>query len=241
MAVFGAILILGLLAGCLSGIVGTGASIVLLPILVFAFGPQQAIPIMAVAAVMGNIAKVLSWWRIVNWRAFAAYSLPGAVGAALGARTLLELPPHLAETVLGVFFLALIPGRRLLQSHHLGLGLAGLAVAGGVIGFLSGIVLSTGPISIPVFAAFGLTQGGLISTEAASSLVVSIGKVGAFYAAGALPPAAMIKGLLIGATVMAVAFMGRQVLMRMSARMFELVLDAMLATAGISMLVAALA
>jgi uncharacterized membrane protein YfcA len=39
-----------LAAGTLSGIIGTGASIMLLPVLVFQFGPKQAVPIMAIAA-----------------------------------------------------------------------------------------------------------------------------------------------------------------------------------------------
>jgi hypothetical protein len=50
------VLIIGLLAGALSGIIGTGSSIVLLPILAFQFGPQQAVPIMAIAALMSNVA-----------------------------------------------------------------------------------------------------------------------------------------------------------------------------------------
>jgi uncharacterized membrane protein YfcA len=50
------VLALGLIAGSLSGIIGTGASIMLLPVLVFQFGPKQAVPIMAIAALMSNLA-----------------------------------------------------------------------------------------------------------------------------------------------------------------------------------------
>ena len=39
----------GLVAGTISGIVGTGSSIMLVPVLVYAFGPKQAVPIMAAA------------------------------------------------------------------------------------------------------------------------------------------------------------------------------------------------
>lgn len=241
MTVYFLILVLALLAGCLSGIIGTGASVVLLPILVFAFGPQEAVPIMAVAALMGNAAKIASWWRIVDWRAFLAYSVTGTAGAVLGAQTLLVLPPDIAEGFLGAFFLAMIPGHRLLQSRGFSIGLIGLALAGGAIGFLSGIALSTGPISIPVFAAFGLAKGALISTEAASSFVIGIGKIASFYQSGALPPPAMLKGVLIGLAVMAGAFVGRAVLLRMSSRAFQLALDAMLFVAGLSMLWAAAA
>ena len=41
------ILALGLVAGCVGGVIGTGSSIILLPVLVYTFGPKQAVPIMA--------------------------------------------------------------------------------------------------------------------------------------------------------------------------------------------------
>jgi len=98
------VLAVGLAAGALSGIIGTVASIMLLPVLVFQFGPKQAVPIMAIAVLMSNIAKVLAWWREVDWRAFAAYSTTGIPAAAFGARTLLVLPPRVVDLALGLFF-----------------------------------------------------------------------------------------------------------------------------------------
>ena len=70
------VLVVGLVAGTISGIVGTGSSIMLMPVLVYQYGPKQAVPIMAVAAVMANLSRILAWWREVDWRACAAYSLP---------------------------------------------------------------------------------------------------------------------------------------------------------------------
>jgi hypothetical protein len=52
MANYVLVLVLGLVAGSLGGIIGTGASIMLLPVLVFQFGPKQAVPIMAIAPAM---------------------------------------------------------------------------------------------------------------------------------------------------------------------------------------------
>jgi len=83
------VLIVGLLAGTISGIVGTGSSIMLMPVLIYQYGPKEAVPIMAVAAVMANFSRILAWWREVDWRACLAYSVTGIPAAALGARTLL--------------------------------------------------------------------------------------------------------------------------------------------------------
>jgi uncharacterized membrane protein YfcA len=66
------VLAVGLAAGTISGIIGTGSSIMLVPVLVYAFGPKEAVPIMAVAAIMANLARVLAWWREVDWRACMA-------------------------------------------------------------------------------------------------------------------------------------------------------------------------
>jgi len=78
------VLIVGLLAGTISGIVGTGSSIMLMPVLVYQYGPKEAVPIMAVAAVMANLSRILAWWREVDWRACLAYSATGIPAAALG-------------------------------------------------------------------------------------------------------------------------------------------------------------
>ena len=59
---FVVILIIGLLAGTLGGIVGFGSSIMLMPVLVIAFGPLQAVPIMAIAAIMANLSRIIVWW-----------------------------------------------------------------------------------------------------------------------------------------------------------------------------------
>ena len=56
----------GLLAGTISGIVGTGSSIMLMPVLIYEFGPKEAVPIMAVAAVMANLSRIMAWWREID-------------------------------------------------------------------------------------------------------------------------------------------------------------------------------
>jgi uncharacterized protein len=232
---------ISLASGVLSGVVGTGAGIILLPILVFQFGAQEAVPIMAVAGLLGNLAKIMSWWREVDLRAFLAYSIAGAAGAAGGAMTLLVLPPNTAEAVLGILFLLIVPVRHFLAARGFTIGLPGLVVSGAVISFISGIVLTSGPMSIPAFAAYGLSKGALLSTEALSAFVVQLVKVFVFWQGGTLPFDTLLKGMAVGGSIMIGAFIGKFVVQRMSADMFNRMLDAMLVVAGLSMLWAAFA
>jgi uncharacterized membrane protein YfcA len=241
MATYAFVLIVGLLAGLLSGIVGTGSSIILLPILVFEYGPKQAVPIMAIAALMSNLARVAAWWREVYWRAFAAYAIPGVPAAALGAHTLLVLPSSIVDLALGAFFLAMIPVRRWHKRKNFQIRLWQLAIAGAVIGFLTGIVLSTGPLSIPAFTTYGLTKGALLSTEAASSLALYVSKAVTFRELGALPLGTILRGGIIGSSLMIGAFAGKAVVLRMSDGVFQHLLDALMFCSGLSLLWAAYA
>ncbi len=232
------VLVVGLVAGALSGTIGTGSTIVLLPVLVLQFGPQEAVPIMAVAGLMSVLGKVLAWWREVDWRACFAYSITGIPAAALGARTLLALPPRVTNLVLGLFFLVMIPGQRLLSAHNARLQLWHLAVIGGAIGFLDGIVASTGPLSVPAFRSYGLVKGAFLSTEAASTAGPALSKIVTFRQLGALPYSATLQGLIIGASVMAGSFVGRAIVQRMSINAHQRILDGLLLCSGLVLLLA---
>ncbi len=235
------VLAVGSVAGLVSGIVGTGATVILLPVLVIVFGPREAVPIMAVVALMSNFAKITSWWKEIDWRACAAYAAGGIPAAALGARTLLVLPPHWVEVGLGLFFLLMVPGRRWLARRRRSIGLAGLVAAGAAIGFLTGIVVSTGPLSVPTFAAYGLVKGAFIATEAAGSLALYISKAATFHSFGALPGDIVVKGLITGSSVMAGTYAARLVVERLSVRAFQGLLDVVMVVSGAALLWQALA
>lgn len=235
------ILAVGLVAGTISGIVGFGSSIMLMPILVLTFGPVEAVPIMAVAATMANFSRIVVWWREVDWHACAAYSATGVVGAALGARTLLALPQTLIEGLLGAFFIVMIPLRHWLLRKELKLNHTHMAIAGFIIGYITGIVVSTGPLSVPVFLAHGLVKGAFIATEAASSLALYGVKLVVFHEFGALPLEILLKGLITGSTLMLGAWLAKRFVLRLSTDRFQLMMDGLMLLSGGTMLWAALA
>jgi len=230
------VLAVGLVAGTISGIVGTGSSIMLMPVLIYEYGPKQAVPIMAIAAVMANFSRILAWWREVDWRACAAYSAPAIPAAALGARTLLVLPSHAVDIAIGLFLIAMVPARHWLARHDFKLSLWHLALGGAVIGYLTGIVVSTGPLSVPLFLFYGLTKGAFLATEAASSLGLYLSKSVTFQRFGALTPDVALKGLIAGSSLMSGAFIARRFVLRLEPEVFRLIMDGIMIAAGLAML-----
>ncbi|MBR0813338.1 sulfite exporter TauE/SafE family protein [Bradyrhizobium diazoefficiens] len=230
------VLTVGLVAGTISGIVGTGSSIMLMPVLVYAYGPKEAVPIMAVASVMANFSRILAWWREVDWRACAAYSVTGIPAAALGARTLLALPSHAVDIAIGLFLIAMVPVRHFLAQHDLKANLWHLAIGGAVIGYLTGIVVSTGPLSVPLFLFYGLSRGAFLATEAASSLGLYLSKSVTFERFGALTADVALKGLVAGSSLMIGAFVAKRFVLHLKPEMFRLLMDGIMLAAGMSML-----
>ena len=228
-----AVLALGLGAGTLSGIVGFGASIMLMPALMLAFGPQQAVPIMAIAGLLANFSRIVVWWREVDWRANAFYCITAVPCAALGARTLLLLEPRTVEGILGLLFLLMIPMRRWVFARGLHIKAWHLSLVGAGIGFLSGMVASTGPINTPFFLAYGLVKGAYLSTEALGSMAIGITKAIVFQRFDALPLETVARGVIVGASLMIGSRLAKGFVLRLDAHQFRTLMDCLLACAGL--------
>lgn len=234
------VLAVGLVAGTLGGIVGFGSSIMLMPVLVIVFGPLQAVPIMAIAAILANVSRVIAWWREIDWKVCGAYSVTGVPAAALGARTLFSLPPRLIEIAIGMFFIAMIFVRRWMAAHDFKLKLWHLAILGLLIGYITGIVVSTGPITAPVFLSAGLAKGAFIGTEAAASLAVYLSKATTFRTLGVLPADIIVMGLITGSSLTIGAFVAKRFVLQMAPEQFRLLMDGLMFVSGIVLIWAAL-
>ncbi len=114
-------------------------------------------------------------------------------------------------------------------------------MVGALIGYLTGIVASTGPINVPFFLAYGLIKGAFLGTEAMSSLLVYVSKSIVFRSFGALPAEAISEGLIIGASLMA-GSVYRQALCAGNGpgALSPMLMDVLLFAAGLTMLWSAL-
>jgi uncharacterized membrane protein YfcA len=160
----------------------------------------------------------------------------GIPAAALGARTLLVLPSRFVDIAIGLFLILMIPTRRWLAARNFKVTLLHLAGAGAIVGFLTGIVVSTGPISVSMFLTYGLVKGAFLATEAASSLAVFASKTATFQIFGALPLEIIAKGLITGSSVMAGAFIAKPFVLRLDPNVFRFVMDVLLLISGLIML-----
>ena len=102
-----------------------------------------------------------------------------------------------------------------------------------------GSVVPTGPLTVPLFTAYGLEKGALLGTEALGSLAVYIAKVAAFRGFDALPGKVILEGVVAGSSLMAGSFIGRLVVLRLAPSTFRLLIDALMVISGATLLWAA--
>lgn len=220
----------------IGGVAGFGAGVVLLPVVAWTVGLRAAVPIMTVTMLVGNLSRL--WWsRGEIDRAVALRFLAGAAPAtALGAVVYAGTPSTALSLVIGVFLLASVPIRRVLASPLVQVRLRHFPVIGAVFGFLSSLVVTTGPIVTPFFLAYGLRRGAYIATEAGCAFVMH-GVRGVVLARYALLTWETIAiGCALGGTMFAGSWLGRRLLDRMSDRVFLRLIETLLIVMGLRFL-----
>ena len=227
---------LGLGAGVLGGVIGFGTTIILMPALVYFYGPIQAIPIIALVATVANLSRIFLWWSVINWKVCFVYSLAGVPAVILGVNTLVALNEKFVELTLGFFLIALIPIRRWMRKKNFYLKLWQMSLVGAVIGYLTGIVATTGAINTPFFLAYGLSKGAFLGTEAASTLSILFTKGITFHQLGFLNATAVIQGLLIGIFVLIGAIFSKRIVLALPEEKFLVLMEVVMFISGASIL-----
>ena len=227
---------LGLGAGVLGGVIGFGTTIILMPALVYFYGPIQAIPVIALVATVANLSRIFLWWSVINWKVCFVYSITAIPAVILGVNTLVTLNDRLVEITLGLFLILLIPIRRWMRKQNFYLKLWQMSLVGAAIGYLTGIVATTGAINTPFFLAFGLTKGAYLGTEAASTLSILFTKGITFHQLGFLNTTAIIQGLLIGSCVLVGSIFSKRIVLALPEKKFLLLMELVMLISGVSIL-----
>ena len=227
---------LGLGAGVLGGVIGFGTTIILMPALVYFYGPIQAIPVIALIATVANLSRIFLWWSVINWKVCFVYSITAIPAVILGVNTLVTLNDRLIEITLGLFLILLIPIRRWMRKQNFYLKLWQMSLVGAGIGYLTGIVATTGAINTPFFLAFGLSKGAFLGTEAASTLSILFTKGITFHQLGFLNTTAIIQGLLIGSCVLLGSIFSKRIVLALPEKKFLLLMELVMLISGVSIL-----
>ena len=226
-----------LAAGTLAAVAGFGGAAIMLPILVWAFGVRDAVPLLTVAQLIGNASRV--WFNrrelvlpVVGWFALGAVPL-----AVVGGIVFATAPAPFLRRLLGLFLLVTVAYRHTRLGRDARVGLRGFLGIGAIFGFLSALLGSVGPMMAPFFLAYGLLKGAYIGTEALSTVVMHVVKLGVYGGYSLLSFGTLVTGLSIGAVLILASYIGKRILDRMPERIFPILIEVVLVLAGLQFLV----
>ncbi len=220
-------------ASTLAAVTGFGGAAVLLPVLIFAFGTRDAIPILTVAQLIGNGSRVWFNRRTLDYRVVGWFAVGAVPFSFLGGLLFAHVPLGALTRLLGVFLLLVVAWRRLGSDTKLRPTRPGFALIGGGAGFLSALLGSVGPIMAPFFLAYGLVKGAYIGTEALSTVVMHVTKLLAYRSSAVLPGSSIVVGLLLGPLMVFGSWTGKRIVDRLPERVFVLLIEATMTTAGL--------
>src|SRR5574344_348509 len=91
----------GFIAGALSGSVGFGGGMILLPVITYFYGVDVAIPVSTIAQLMSNLSRMALGWKEIQWKKAAWFLLTAAPLTALGAIGFAVAPKMQMTRILG--------------------------------------------------------------------------------------------------------------------------------------------
>lgn len=185
---------LGAAAGLLAGLFGVGGGIIIVPMLVIAFGyqhiPQELIMHLALGTSLASImltsvssARSHHLRGGVNWAIVKKITPAILIGTYLGSLCAGYLSKHFLQMFFAVFLLLvsvqMFSGKKPKPTRHLP-GLPGMSAVGGVIGVVSSLVgIGGGTLSVPFMLMHNVPAHTAIGTSAAIGFPIALaGTVG---------------------------------------------------------------
>jgi uncharacterized membrane protein YfcA len=214
-----------LIASIVAAIAGTGGGIILLPVLVAVFGVREAIPMYAVAQLIGNLSRVtlnrqLVLFPVVFW--FCVGAIPFSI---LGAWLFTKLPDSGLLKILGAFLIFSVMWRHWRGHAITTFSPQWFTPIGAVFSVISAIVGSAGPFLAPFYLSYGLVKGAFIGTEALGTAAMHIVKLASYQGLGAISPAMWLNGVLVGPVMIVGSLVGKSILERLSTQVFMIIIE----------------
>ncbi len=224
---YAVLIVVGVLAGFLSGAVGFGGGMVLLPVITYFYGVEVAVPVSTIAQLLSNLSRVGMGWREVQWRQVARFLVLAAPLTALGAFEFAQIDKSLMTKIL-CLFLIVFAIMKLMGKMQLPKTRATMLVGGGVTGLINGLLGISGPLSSAVFLTLGLSPVAYIASEAAAAAAMHIVKAIMYGKLQLLDWAAFANGLIIGVAMMVGNFIAIHAIKKIDKKRYQKIVAAVM-------------
>ncbi len=183
---FVAFLAVAFLAESVGTITGFGATTILVPAAAFFIPVKEAIVLVSLFHFFGTLWRTIAFRGGINWQVAVTFGAPSLVFSAIGAFLLADAPIGLIAKLLGILLIvyaviSLLKKRILLPKNP-----SLLALGGGAVGFLAGLIGTAGALRGAFLTSWNLEKNVYLGTGAVMGLGADFVRVFVYQKTGLL-------------------------------------------------------
>lgn len=233
---YGILIAASFAAALISGAAGFGGALLLLPVVTMTLGAEVAVPVLTIAQLIGNLSRMAFGFKEIQWRSVWLFCIGAVPLSVLGAFGFSVLPKDLVTRGIGAVLIAMVLFKLIWKKELKG-NTRTLIIGGCVVGLLSGLAGSAGPLGAAVFLSLGLPPIAYIASEASTATAMHIAKTIVYGKLINIDMKAIITSLAMGLAMIAGTFTANKVIKKMSKERFQLYVAILLCIVGLYMLI----
>ena len=230
------LILVGFVAGLLSGSVGFGGGMILLSTITYFYGIEVAVPVSTIAQMLSNLSKVGMGWREINWKAVGRFLILAVPFTALGAFGFAKVPKGPMTIVLSSFLIVFVVMKIMgkMQLPHKPMT---MIAGGGVTGFINGLLGISGPLSSAVFLTLELAPVSYIASEATAAAVMHIVKAIVYGKLNLMSGNIFLSGLMIGCAMMLGNFIAMRCIRNVNKKLYQKIVAGVMIAASLWLII----
>lgn len=233
------LIVVGLAAGLLSGSVGFGGGMILLPVITYFYGVEVAVPVSTIAQMLSNLSRVVMGWKEIDWRAVGMFLLLAVPFTALGAFGFAKAPKG-PMTIVLCSFLIVFAVMKLMGKMRLPHRPSTMVVGGGVTGLVNGLLGISGPLSSAVFLTLELAPVSYIASEATTAAVMHIVKAIVYGKLNLMSDSIFLSGCGIGCAMILGNFIAMSFIRNVNKKLYQKVVAGIMIAVSLWLIVSQL-
>jgi uncharacterized membrane protein YfcA len=232
--------IVAFVAAVIGGLGGFGTGVILTAVLIPIVGVKAVLPVLTVAGVLINAGRMTAYRESIDWRLCRTILVTSMPAMLVGIYIFAVTPAKWLQIILALFIATIVALRRWAAHRNLRLDRSGVAIGGGVFGFLSGIVSGTGVFLISLLLSTGLPGAAVVATDAAISVINDAFRLAVFGGYSLIDRSTLVTGCIIGAITIPGSWCAKWLTTRMSAHLHIAVIEGLLLVASVWLVLSAL-
>ena len=228
------IFVLGIAAFILSTISGGGGALVLVPVLNWLIGVSNTAPVLNLGSFLGRPARLIIFWKHIQWRVCLYYAPAAIVGAGVGSWLFSSFRIEWLQVVVGLFLISTVWQFRFgKKKKSFDVQLWHFAPIGLLVSVLGTIIGALGPVLNPFYLNYGLEKEELIATKTANSFLMGISQISSYAFFGLLHNQLWIYGIALGLGATIGNVVGKRFLSTMKSTTFRKWLIVLMMVSGV--------